>query len=354
MSTRSGSPLTVFAVAFVLCALTCVPSVATANQSLDEVLGEIEWSDTRDEVLEKLKSQMFESMRQRADVQHNRVKLQEIRKRMVDKFEEIENSHTELEGEKTGYEVSVISGEYTKNNNESVLTVEDDAAQRYYFFVDGRFYKMVVAYRQSYLDGISFEGFIGQVSRKYGEPKNTTRREIAGEQTLARATWKGSKTLLHAKNKRELFGTFAMVFSDRQRIEKMKANDETIGGSDKNEAQVSDRVESLKEASGKDKNAEVVDGMLSDDVELDISHEQEGKDLDEQGPAGDASKTDEEGKEEKQASKQTGDSTGGDSTGSSDQSSEDDREEDRDFSNISSESEKKDDSDKEDDELIIY
>ncbi len=354
MSIRSGSPLTVFAAALVLCVLTGVPSVASANQSLDEVLGEIEWGDTKDEVLEKLKSQMFESMRQRADVQHNRVKLQEIRKRMVDKFEEIKESHTKLEGEKTGYEVSVISGEYTKNNNEAVLTVEDDAAQRYYFFVDGRFYKMVVAYRQSYLDGISFEGFIGQVSTKYGDPKDTTRREIAGEETLARATWKDSTTLLQAKNKRELFGTFTMVFSDRQRVEQMKANNKAFGGSDKDDAQVSDRVESLKEDSGKDENAEVVDGMLGEDVEVDISHKQADKDLDEQGPTGDASKTEEEKQEEKQASKQTDGSGGGGSAGSSDQSSDDDSEEKRDFSDISSDSEKKDDSKEEDDELIIY
>jgi hypothetical protein len=353
MSTRSGSPLTVFAVAIVLSVLTGVPSVATAGESLDEVLGEIEWGDTKDDVLEKLKSQMFESMRERADVQHNRVKLQEIRKRMVDKFEGIKESYTKLEGEKTGYEVSVISGEYTKNNNEAVLTVEDDAAQRYYFFADGQFYKMLVAYRQSYLDGISFEGFIGQVSGKYGEPKDTTRREIAGEETLARATWKDSTTQLQAKNKREMFGTFAMVFADRQRVEKMKANNEAFGGSDKGGTEVSERVESLKEDSGKDKNAEVVDGMLEDEVEVDISREKAGEDLDEQGPTGDASKTEEEKKEEKKEQKQASKETGG-SAGSSDQSSEDDSEEERDFSDISSESEKKDESDKEDDELIIY
>ncbi len=354
MSTDTGLRL-VAVIAFATAGLLAVPGTrAESGESLDEVLDTIEWGDSKDEVLEKLKSQMFEAMRQRADVQHNQVKLQEVRKRMVDKFETIKDSYTELEGEKTGYEVSVISGEYTKNNDEAVLVVEDDAATRYYFFVDEQLFKMVVAYRQSYLEGVAFETFVGQTAQKYGEPGGTTRREIGGERKLASATWKDSATLLRAKNQRELFGTFTLVFSDRKRIEKMQANDREIGGSDKDGTQVSERVEALKRDSGKDENADVVDGMLGEKVEVDISHREE-KELDEQGPSGEASETKEEKRQEQKEDETGTESGGAEGTQANQESSEpsdQDDEQDRDFSNLSSE-EKQQEED-EDDELIIY
>jgi len=319
-------------------------STAGGDESLDSVLGEIEWGDSKETVLEKLKSEMLAELRQNDEFERDRVKLQEARKRMMDKLDRIKQSYTELDGD-TGYDVSVISGEFTPNNNEALLKINDEAAQRFFFFADGRVYKMVVAYRESYLEGVSFKSFIGQVSNKYGGPDDTSSREIGGENKLATATWKSRGTLLEAKNKREIFGTLAMVFSDRQRVEKMAQKEGAFGGSEKGDDSVSNRVEALKKDSGADENENVVDSMVGEEVEVDISTRQEN--VSEQGPAGQSERAvqdDEQQESEKQAESSTS-SSGGSSSG------QDDQEEDRDFSNLSAD-EKQESGD--DDELIVY
>ena len=326
-----------------------VPATGVAKEGgkdLDAVLGEIEWGDSKKKVLKKIKAQMFTKMRQRKDLKHDRVKMQEARKRLVDKYKRIEESYTPLSGEKTGYEVSVISGEYTKNHGEALIKIDDKAAQRFFFFVDGELYKMVVAYRDNYLSGVGFKAFVGKVSGKYGRPDGTNYKEIAGEETLARATWKDPTTILHAKNKEEFFGTFVMVFSDRKRIQKMRANNEDFGGSNKDDGDVSGRVENLKKDSGKDENADVVDGMIGEKVEVDLSTEQS---LDEQGPAGNKEKYKDKDGEQSSGSKQVADKGDDDAD---QQKQQEDESKDRDFSDLSAESDKE--KKEEDDELIVY
>ena len=319
-----------------------------SGKDLNHVLGEIEWGDSKDQVLKKLKAKMLKKLRQRKDLRHDRVKMQRAHRRLNDEFEEIKASYQELEGKKTGYEVSVIADEYTKNNSESLLKINDNVAQRFFFFIDGSFYKMVVAYKQHYLENVGFKAFIGQVSKKYGKPDETDYAEIGGEETLALAKWKDGRTILRVKNEQEFFGTYAMAFSDRKLVERMSKKGEAFGGSDKNKEDggVSSRVESLKSDTAEDESEDVVNGMLGESVEVDLGTKEDK--LEDQGPTGKSKEKREEEKQEEVAEKESDSS--GSSGGGSSSSSEEEEDKDRDFSNISTDSEEKE----EDDELIIY
>ena len=193
-----ASVATLIAVCFLLFPATGFAE--KGKKDLDAVLGEIDWGDSRATVLKKMKQQMFAKLRKNKELRHDRVKMQQARKRMVEKYKRIKETYTPLSGDRTGYEVSVIAGEYTKNNGEALLKINDRVAQRFFLFLDGEFYKMVVAYRESYLNDVGIKAFVGQVAKKYGQPDGTDYGKVAGEKTLVEATWKDPTTILKAKN----------------------------------------------------------------------------------------------------------------------------------------------------------
>lgn len=244
-----------------------------ASTQLSDTLGDIEWGDSRDEVLQTLKRRMLDALKERPDLKHDRVKMQEARKRALDRHDRIADSYEKLEGNKTGYEVSVIAGEFTKNNGESLLRVNDNMAQRFYFFVDGALYKKVVAYKQSAIEGVAFRPFIKRVAEKYGRPIEANSRTIDGEKQLHNVRWADDDTLLRVEDAREFFGTFKMVYSDRNKVESLRAAEGAFGGSEKSDQEVSARVQDLTDdsepATGDEEN--VVDSMIGESVEVDLS-----------------------------------------------------------------------------------
>lgn len=298
---------------FVAIALVAVAGVAwAASSDLDSVLGDVEWGDDKDAVVKKMKQQRIEALRNRRDLRHDRIALQKERKKVIDKFEEVEDSYTKLKGEDTGYEVSVISGEFTKDAGEAIMKVSDNAAQRFYFFKDEKLYKLVVAYRNNRLEGVAFKNFLQRVISKYGEPDGVDRAKISGERQLARARWSGAKTNLEVRNERQFFGTFVMVFSDKQRVKKLRAEDGEFGGEGKDEG-VSERVKALS-AESDDQQEDVVEGMIGEDIEVSLGEPTEEEKTD--GDAGDEKKSDEKTAEEDEATA-SAEASGSDKTASS-------------------------------------
>lgn len=275
-------------------------SSAWAVTDLEDVLGEIQWGDSKSTVLEKLKTKKVDEIRSKRKYRNNRVAMQKARQRAIKDVEQTQKSYQKLEGEKTGYEVSVIAGEFTRNNNEAVMRDQDEKAQKYYFFHDGAFYKLLVAYKQEYVHDIPFDRFVKSVAQKYGNPDDVEKNG-AGE--LAAASWKGRKTTLRVENQMQFFGNYVMVFADRQKVERMKKKGKKLGGRKKDADQISDRIQKVKQGSDEDPNENVVDDMVGEDVEVDFgrdkSLEEERPDSEQEEFADKESKTeDDDGEEE--------------------------------------------------------
>lgn len=253
---------------FVLLAMS---SQAAAEEGIAAMLGEIEWGDSRAEVVEKLREQMIQEVRDDESLRGDRVAMQRARQRALDRARGVEDSHTQLRGSRTGYEVSIISGEFKKDNNEELLRVRDEVAQRYYLFVDGKLYRVVVAYNSDYVENVGFETFLAQASRRYGRPVSSDYGEVFGEEVLVRATWEDRDSELRVEDKREFFGTFAMIFSDRSMLSELRAANRLATGDQAQQAEVSDRVRALQRSEAVDRHAGAVDSLLGGDTTVDLS-----------------------------------------------------------------------------------
>ena len=234
-----------------------------ANHGLAQVLGDVKWGDSKDTVLKKMKSQLMKEAKKDPKVKRDPLLMQKARKGALDRHKRAEKSYTRLQGDNTGYEVSVIADEYSSDNGESFIRVKDKVAQRFYFFIDGAFYKLVVAYNAAYLRNTDFESFVAMSARKYGRPTSAEYDDIRGEEQLALVSWEDPETSLSVKNKKELFDTYTMAFTDRQTLKRLQAKKGRVGGSDKDADELSAQVQDLMNSSGTDANRKVVDDITA-------------------------------------------------------------------------------------------
>ena len=257
-------PMRKWLTAMITVAVVGLVTMSTAS-ALDSALGDIEWGDDKETVLEKLRGQKLDEIRKDRRNRGDHAGMQRARQRVLDDMRRIEDSYTKLEGQRTGYEVSVITGEFTKDNNESVLRVRDDVAQRFYFFIDDGFYKLMVAYDPDHIANIGFSAFINRVRQHYGQPTESDYGRVQGQESMVRATWRDGEHELTVEDKRDYFGTYTMAFSDRDLSQRLRSEGREFGGSDVDlddeGTQVSDRVRSLTQP-GEHREANAAESMV--------------------------------------------------------------------------------------------
>lgn len=185
------------------------------GEGLSRILQGLSWGATVQQALDHYRSQYLEEYLAEVAGLRDTMEIDAIRRRHDQRLERIEQSLETFDGTRTGYEVSVLSGEVAAMDNESMLTVRTDNAMLYYIFTSDQLYKLAVAYNSNYLGGLEFDSFLEQVERRYGPPTGTEMAETGtGSRYLARARWEDETTRLRVENRSNLFGTFIMVFTD--------------------------------------------------------------------------------------------------------------------------------------------
>jgi hypothetical protein len=241
---------------------------AAQEEGLATVLRGLEWRAPKPKVLGHFKKLKEEEFQESSGKVRDPIVKERLRREMATAFEQIEKSDVSFTGQRSGYEVSIIAGEFRANNNESVIVVRDDNAQRYFLFADGNLWKLVIAYNPEYIQGIGFDAFVEQVSRKYGEPEATSFND---DEVLTSASWKDDATELRIEDKSDFFNTFTMVFADRKTAERMSKFQDAFGsGGGKKEGVVSQDILEIQKDSSFGNNEDVVDSILGSKVEVNL------------------------------------------------------------------------------------
>lgn len=268
---QSTVPIVVAALA-VLSGHALAADSANQREKLEAVLGEIDWGDSHKQVIDKIRAALLDRLRSDARLKRNRSEMQKARDRVIDKVERIRSGYEKLDSKTNSYQHSVIADDITFREGESLLRVRDNHAQRFFFFHEDSLYKLVVAYKSSYLNDISFRKFLIQTGYKYGRPDKINFKAGSGDgRTLTSALWSSETTRLRLENHSDYFGTFTMTFADSNQLEQLdKANSKsedkqkeasTDGLSDRIKAITTDRKESAKQS---DETASGDDQLMQD------------------------------------------------------------------------------------------
>lgn len=252
--------------------VSTVPASAQDQGTLASVLRGLDWNSSKREVLKHFQTIKDQEFKEGSAKMRDPLLKERLRNRKVSEYTQIEKSYTRLSGKRTGYEVSVITGEFAPNNGESLLVVRESNAQKYFLFADGKLWKLVVAYNSEYIEGIGFEAFVEAVSRKYGEPDETVFDDESDGQSLARAVWRDDATELRLENKSEFFNTYTMVFADRTTADRLKQINRAFGTKDdaKEKRKIRTSILDIQDDTDFGGDDDVVDSLVGSATKVDV------------------------------------------------------------------------------------
>lgn len=232
--------------------------------------GVFTWGLSSNEVLEKLEAAVkARSTKSIEDANNDPARQQRLRDALRKEVKAIKDSYTKFDGQKSGWDVSIIGPEFSQNNGEAVIQTKEDIWTRYFFFFEDRLYKIFLAFNKDQIRGKSFQDFGRELAAKYGSPREVHRDEKQQggvRRTLDHYEWGVSGgNSLRLVDRSEFYGVYCLVLSDAsvtvQVAEKRKITNPEM-----------DRKDALVEAivgskdSERDSNDDIIDRVTGREV----------------------------------------------------------------------------------------
>lgn len=190
-------------------------------EELEKLKGEFKWGMSVEQVQKSMEQRVRDSY---ADELKKAIKdpTQYSRKRVeVEKeVKAIKANYVKFDGKKTGYGSSIVDQEFAQKTDESMLTSRDDKNTRYYFFVDGKLYKIFTAFGKEILADKTFTDFGGLMQARFGKAKQVMVEENkkAGVSVkLDHYAWaSASGDGLRLVDRSEFYDVYCLVIFDRK------------------------------------------------------------------------------------------------------------------------------------------
>lgn len=175
------------------------PEVATVpfGQGLDEV---VNWAKVR------LEGRYLPRLKNALDM-HERAAVQMEFDRAV---QTVQGALVPADGTRTGFEVSVVAGEFAPGVGESILLFRDGTTEHYFFFTEGALWK----YARPLAGNTGYEARLAQYKADHGEPVATQ-----GDSRGRAATWRDADVEVRLTERRRVFRSDLVVVTSRSLYE---------------------------------------------------------------------------------------------------------------------------------------
>ena len=185
----------------------------------DPKAGTFKWGMKPEEVMAQVRTSVEAKYEPRIDKARQDPGLQQrIREEMQRELTAVKKSFTKFEGQKTGWDVSIIGPEFQQNTAEAVLVTKEDIWTRYFFFFEDGLYKMFLAFNKDAISGKSFQEFGKSMESKYGHAKEVFRDDKARGgvvHKLDHYEWSaGGGDRLRLIDRSEFYGVYCLVLYD--------------------------------------------------------------------------------------------------------------------------------------------
>jgi hypothetical protein len=201
-----------------------------------------------------------------------------VRTKLLRDVSKVHKSYIEFTGQTTGFESHMIADEFTHNNSESMFVWDAGKYVEYMFFIKGRFWKRLRAFRKdSFKADITFMDFLATIEGRFGIPG---REFFDAKGNLDRVSWRNDDTYADILDRSSFFGAYGLRFSSAVTatyIAKLRVNADRDKGivTDK----VSDVVDDVTSVKGeiKDSEASIIDNYTGTKIgdgstEVDTTH----------------------------------------------------------------------------------
>lgn len=124
----------------------------------------------------------------------------------------MKNAESRFDGRVTGFEASIIAGEFGVGTGESMFSYKEGAETHFFFMHDDKLWK----YARVMLDGPSFLSRVATFQNAFGTPVNMSdESDGEGGRRMTSAVWKNAGFDVRLLNGRVVYGSDLLVIEDR-------------------------------------------------------------------------------------------------------------------------------------------
>jgi hypothetical protein len=236
----------------------------------DPKAGVFTWGMSPTEVIERMKGAIETRYQERIEgSKADPGKQQRIRDERAKEIDAVKKSYTKFEGQKTGWDVSIIGTEFAQNNGEAVIQAKEEIWTRYFFFFEDRLAKMFLAFNKEVIGNKSFRDFGAEMAAKYGNPREVYRDEkLRGsvKRTLDHFEWAVSGgDSLKLVDRSEFYGVYCLLLADASAADRILAKRKVTGSSAVEKDSLVEAVVNSKD-NGADSNDDIIDRVTGHEV----------------------------------------------------------------------------------------
>ena len=199
------------------------------TKAVTELMGNFKWGMTPDEVVgvigKQIDDRYAEKLKETSDV----FEQNKLRKAATAEKKKIKDSYLEFKDKETPWDVSIIDREFDHKDDESMFWIwENDPnsgkdQRRFYFFVDGKLWKMFIQFNASLFEGKTFADFQAVMEKRYGNGAIEMRKNRNGSEEFDFIYWRSGGTYLRAIDLTKFYSSFCIAISDES-VEKWIAD----------------------------------------------------------------------------------------------------------------------------------
>jgi hypothetical protein len=191
------------------------------SPAIAESMGELKWGMSKDDLLTKVTDKIKEKYRPLVAKSKSAMDEDRLRTQAKDEMRAARESYVEFTGGSTGWDVSFIKGEFTHNNDESMIVVRDENSQNFYFFFGGRLWKWYKAFDASVFKAGDFQSFAASVQRRFGEATDVHGQMADGAGERHWLEWQDDSTRLRAIDQTSFYGFYCLVFEEKETLKNL-------------------------------------------------------------------------------------------------------------------------------------
>lgn len=229
------------------------------SAEISKTLGDLTWGMNPTQVKGYFEKSIREKYRPQIAKAPGAIEEDRLRTKLNNELDKLRRSYVRFTGQNTGWEVSFVGDEFTHNNGEALLVVNDEHTQTFYFFIGDRLWKRYVAFNADQFAGLSFADFRQRIEARYGPAQVITEtNEETGQTRTTAIRWHDDTSYMRAVDNTRFYGVFCLAFEE-------KATFDNIAGLRRNPSRRPERrnamIDAVTQGGVNNANADVVDRL---------------------------------------------------------------------------------------------
>jgi hypothetical protein len=238
---------------------------APSTRAISDLAGKFKWGQSPDEVLKVISGDLHTRYEEQIQKEIDTFKQDQLRKEEGEELEKVKASHVKFDGQKSGWDVSLIDKEFAHRNDESMIVLWEKDQRRFLFFWHDKLYKQYIAFNAEHpiFKGKTFDDFANLIQGRYGRAEmKFAPLKTKDDLTLDHLEWPPAGDFtLWAVDQSSFYGNFCLSLSQTSVLARLEKSRGEHSPKQAHGNAVIDAVTAPAQVQG-DPNADVVDEVL--------------------------------------------------------------------------------------------